>query len=362
MTGRFTMLLGAALIVCLAATSAAAQWITLRTPGIPRTASGEVDLSAPPPPRTSDGAPDFSGLWGWQPGRYFATIAADLKPEEIAPWAQELRASRMEAHGKDDPTTYGCLPQGPRMNMFAPLPVKIVQTPQLLLVLSEDLTYRQIFLDGRSLPVNPDPSFMGYSVGRWEGDTLVVETIGFKDRTWLDFSGLPHTEALHIVERIRRTAFGHLEIEETITDPSVFTRPVTVRLGAQYVPDTELLEFICAENEKSRAHFVGAASDLVKEYLELAVKVSPDILAHYVGTYDFRIPENPATPMLFTITLDGDQLLLGDAPLIPLSETTFGGPFGRVEVVRDARGVAMHLVIRTSEGDTKAVRLTPPPR
>jgi hypothetical protein len=268
----------------------------------------------------------------------------------------------MEAYSKDDPAMYDCLPQGPRMNMFAPLPVKFVQTRQLLLMLSEDLTYRQIFLDGRSLPVNPDPSFMGYSVGRWDGDTLVVETIGFKDRTWLDFSGLPHTEALHIVERIRRTAFGHLEIEETLTDPSVFTRPVTVRLGAQYVPDTELLEFVCAENEKSRAHFVGAASDVFKEYLEMAIKVPSDILARYVGTYDFRIPENPTTPLLFSLTLDGDQLLLDGAPLIPLSETTFGGPFGRVEVVLDARGVAMHLLVRTSEGDTKAVRLTPQPR
>ena len=124
MPGLFTMILGAALMVCLSATSAFAQWITLRTPGIPRAASGEVDLlRLHLVPAT--GAPDFSGLWGWQPGRYFVTVAADLKPEEIAPWAQELRASRMEAHGKDDLAMYGCLPQGPRMNTFAPLPVKI---------------------------------------------------------------------------------------------------------------------------------------------------------------------------------------------------------------------------------------------
>jgi len=361
MPGSFTAILGAAFMVCLSATSATAQWITLQTPGIPRTASGLVDLSAPPP-RTSDGTPDFSGLWGWQPGRYFGTVAADLKPEEIAPWAQELRAGRMEAYGRDDPAMYDCLPQGPRMNMFAPLPVKFVQTPQLLLMLSEDVTYRKIYLDGRSLPVNPDPSFMGYSVGRWDGDTLVVETIGFKDRTWLDFSGLPHTEALHISERIRRTTFGRLEIEETITDPAVFTRPVTIRLGAQYVPDTELLEFVCAENEKSRAHIVGVASDLVRQDLEMAVTVPPDILGRYIGTYDFRIPENPATPLLFTLTLEGDRLLLEGAPLIPLSETTFAGPFGRLEVVLDGQGAATHLLIRTAEGESRAVRLAPAPR
>ena len=361
MPGSFTAILSAAFMMCLSATSATAQWITLRTHGIPRTASGEVDLSAPPP-RTSDGTPDFSGLWGWQPGRYFGTVTADLKPEEVSPWAQELRAGRMEAYGKDDPAMYDCLPQGPRMNLHAPLPVKFVQTPQLLLVLSEDLTYRQIFLDGRPLPVHPDPSFMGYSVGHWDGDTLVVETIGFKDRTWLDFSGLPHTEALHIVERLRRTTFGRLEIEETLTDPAVFTRPVTIRLGAQYVPDTELLEFVCAENEKSRTHIVGSPSDLLKRDLEKAVTVAPDILARYVGTYDFRIPENPSTPILFELTFDGDHLLAGGAPVIPLSETAFGGPFGRFEVVLDDRGMASHLLIRVSEGELKAVRVAPAPR
>jgi hypothetical protein len=356
MTASFTLALGAVLMLCLSASPAGAQWITTRTPGVPRTVSGGVDLSAPPP-RTSEGRPDFSGLWGWQPGRYFGSIAADLKPEEIAPWAQELRMRRMEAFGKEDPATFDCLPQGPRMNMFAPLPVKIVQTPQLLAILSEDLTYRQIFLDGRSLPVDPDPSFMGYSVGHWHGDTLVIETMGFKDRTWLDFSGLPHTEALHITERIRRTTFGYLDIEETITDPTVFSRPFTVRFGAQYVADTELLEFVCSENEKSRSHIVGAASDLVKRDLEMAVKVSPEILARYAGTYDYRIPENPAIPMLFPITLEGDQLLLAGAPLIPLSDTTFGGPFGRVEVVRDTSGMATHLLVRTAEGEMKAVRV-----
>ena len=346
----------ASLVLCLSSASATAQWIKLPTPGVPRTANGDVDLSAPAP-RTTDNKPDLSGIWGWQPGRYFGTVAADLKPEEIAPSARALVASRMESLGKDDPANFGCLPQGPRMNLFAPIPAKIVQTPQLVVILSEDLSYRQIFLDGRPLPANPDPSFMGYSVGRWDGDTLVVETIGFKDRTWLDFSGLPHTEALRITERIRRTRFGHLDIEETLVDPDVFAKPIAVRLGAEYVPDTELLEFVCAENEKSHAHIVGTASDLVKRDLEKAVTVSPQILAKYVGTYDLRLPENPTTPMLFSITLDGDHLLLGGGPLVPFSETIFGGMGGRIEVVKDATGSVTHLLIRMSEGDLKAKRL-----
>jgi hypothetical protein len=305
----------------------------------------------------SDGTPDLSGVWGWQPGRYFGTVAADLKPDEVAPWARDLVVRRMEALGKDDPANFGCLPQGPRMNLFAPIPAKIVQTSKLIVILSEDLSYRQIFLDGRQLPTNPDPSFIGYSIGRWQGDVLVVETIGFKDRTWLDFSGLPHTEALHVTERIHRTTFGHLDIEETIDDPAVFKKPVTVMLGAQFVPDTELLEFICAENEKSRAHIVGSASDLIKADLEKAVKVAPQVLAAYVGTYDLRLPENPTTPMLVPMTLDGDRLLFGGGPLVPFSETTFGGMGGRVEVIKDANGVVTHLMIRMSEGELNAVRV-----
>jgi hypothetical protein len=338
---------------------ARAQWIKLPTPGIPRTATGDADLSAPVP-RAPDGRPDLSGVWGWQPGRYFMSIAADLKPEEITPWARDFVVQRMERLGKDDPAMLQCLPQGPRLNLFAPIPVKIVQTPRLIVILSEDLTYRQIFVDGRLLPEDPDPSFMGYSVGRWEDATLVVESIGFKDRTWLDFSGLPHSEALRITERIRRTTFGHLEIEETLTDPAVFTKPVTVTLGAQFVADTDLLEYVCAENEKSREHIVGTASELIKSDLEKAVYVSPDVLAKYVGTYDFRIPENPTTPMLFPITLREDRLFLAGGPLVPLSETVFAAMGTRVEMVIDRDGVVTHLLMRTSEGDSKAVRLADP--
>ena len=171
----------ALLMVLAAAGNADAQWLRHPTPGIPRTASGEVDLTAAAP-RTPDGKPDLSGVWGWSPGEHIGTLATRLKPEDIKPWARELQMKRGETFGRDDPGQFQCLPQGPRMNLYAPILAKIVQTPALILILSEDLTYRQIFMDGRALPKDPDPSFMGYSIGHWEGDTLVVETIGFKDR------------------------------------------------------------------------------------------------------------------------------------------------------------------------------------
>jgi hypothetical protein len=189
-------------ITLSSAIPAAGQWLNHPTRGIPRTSDGRADLGAPPP-RTADGHPDLSGIWGWQPGRFIGPITQDLKPEEIRPWARTLAAQRIDRMGQDDPSNYDCLPQGPRLYLYAPIPAKIVQTPGLVLILSEDLTYRQIFLDGRDLPKDPDPSFMGYSVGRWDGDTLVVETIGYKDRTWLDFAGMPHSEKLRITERIR---------------------------------------------------------------------------------------------------------------------------------------------------------------
>jgi hypothetical protein len=199
---------------------------------------------------------------------------------------------------------------------------------------------------------------MGYSVGRWEGDTLIVESIGFKDRTWLDFAGTPHSEALRITERIRRPRFGQLEIEETIDDPEVFTRPFTVSLGAHLTADSELLEYVCAENERSRQRLVGRASEEIRTSLANAVNVAPEILAKYAGVYDMRFPENPATPNLLPLRAEGNRLFAGDGPpLIPLSDTIFASPFGRIEFVVDARGVVTHLLLRVVEGDKKAPRV-----
>lgn len=350
---RLGLLIGT-MICSVASQPVSAQWLKQPTPGLPRTAEGQPDLQAPAP-RTADGKPDLSGIWGWKPGRYVGNILRDLEPDDIQPGARALADQRMEDLGKDDPSNILCLPQGPRMNLFAPLLAKIVQTPALIVILSEDMTYRQIFLDGRSLPPDPAPSFMGYSVGRWEGDTLVVESLGFKDRTWLDFGGHPHTEALRVTERIRRRSLGQLEIEETLEDPALYARPWTVTLGAQLVVDTELLEYVCQENEKSRPRMVGKASDDAKH----AIAVAPEILAKYVGTYEYRLPENPTTPMFFTIRMEGGTLYVGARPLIPLSDTSFGGA-GRMEVVRDARGDVMHLLLIGAEGELKAVRVPAP--
>ena len=153
-------------LVLGAAHTTNAQWLKQPTPGLVRTADGTVDLSAPAP-RTNDGEPDLSGVWGWQPGRYLFSVGVDLTPSDIRDWARELTSTPRQRLGKDDPN-FRCLPQGPRMNLYAPIPVKIVQTPTLVLILSDELTYRQIFLDGRTLPKDPEPSFMGYSVGHWD--------------------------------------------------------------------------------------------------------------------------------------------------------------------------------------------------
>jgi len=203
------------------------------------------------------------------------------------------------------------------------------------------------------------PSFMGYSVGRWEGDdTLVVETIGYKDRTWLDFAGTPHSEKLRITERVRRPDFGHLEIVETIDDPVVFARPFTVTMGAQFSPDTELLEFVCAENERNRSHFSGTMSELMKENLSRAVTIAPAILEKYAGTYDFRYPETPTTPQYVQLRMQNGQLTMGGPPLIALSETRFSSGFGVFDVIRDEHGVATQLVMRVAEGEIRATRVT----
>jgi len=338
----------------LVATPLAAQWLNHPTVGIPRTADGKPILSASAP-RLPAGKPDLSGIWTMSPGPYAFNIAADLKPGEVQPWADALFKQRTEDLGKDSPFT-ACLPMGPVFNLNPVAMAKIIQTPALIAILSEDLTYRQIFLDGRNLPVDPNPSFMGYSVGRWDGDTLVVESTGFNEKTWLDFGGHPHSEALRITERIRRRDFGHLDIEETLADSRIYARPWTVAIHANLIIDTEMLEFVCAENEKDRQHLVGKASDDLKK----AVNDAPEVLSKYVGTYDFRFPENPTQVVPIKITNSNGGLVfefLGNKrPLIPLSNTTFSSEGNPITFVANDRGVVTHLVMQAAEGDLKALR------
>ena len=326
-----------------------AQWLNQPTAGMPRTADGVPNLAAPPP-KSADGKPDLSGLWrlGLTMG-YAANITADLAAGDIQPWAAALSRQRLEDFGKDDPEITGCLPGGPR-HITRPGLAKIIHTPRLIAILYEDLSYRQIFMDGRQLPRDPNPSWMGYSVGRWDGDTLIVETAGFNDRTWLDFAGHPHSEALLITERYRRRDFGHMDLQVTLDDPKVYAKPWTLAAGGSLAADTELLEYVCGENEKDRTHLVGRTAD------EKKVVVAPAVLATYVGAYR-------AGAQVFNISLAGDQLLIdfrgeGKVPMIPLSQTTFSPRLlGTYQFVRDDRGVVTHMLVHSAEEVLRAERI-----
>ena len=254
------------LVGALSAAPALAQWENVKQTNIPRTADGKPNLSAPAP-RGPDGKPDLSGMW-WMPNpgpantgippKYLNNIAADLKPEEVPmqPWAATLFQQRGAAFSRDFPYTR-CLPAGPMIHSF-PAPWKVIQTPGLVAILYENsMTYRQIFMDGRILSRDPDPTFMGYSVGHWEGDTLVVETAGYNDKTWLDFSGHPHTDALHMTERLHRRDFGHMEVQLTFDDPKAYTKPWTVKIDPVLYLGGDLLESVCTENEKDLQHVLG---------------------------------------------------------------------------------------------------------
>ena len=199
-----------AVVTLALGTPLAAQWLTRQTPGIPRTPDGKPNLAAAAP-RTPDGKPDLSGLWTKFSPKYARNVAADLKPEEIQPWARAVVDARHEDLGKDG-MQIRCLPLGPAYptsgDSTGSEMVRIVQTPQLIVMLNPDLTYRQIWMDGRTLEQEPNVSWMGYSVGRWEGDTLVVESFGFHPGTWLDRDGNTHTDKLRLTERYRRPNFG----------------------------------------------------------------------------------------------------------------------------------------------------------
>ena len=262
-----TIALASAAIVA----SASAQWLNYPTAGVPRSPDGTPNLSAPAP-RTAEAKPDFSGLWEpdvsdgratvFNPGAVFPpewyNIGAQLgNGLPLRPWARDMRIARKLENSKDSPDGK-CLPMGPLMDHSNRSPRKFVQVPGLLVILYEkSFVYRQIFTDGRPLPTDPQPSFEGYSSAKWDRDTLVVETIGLRDGSWADEEGTPLTETAKITERFRRPNFGKLEIEVTVDDPKAYTAPWTILLRHHIKLDTDLLEYVCLENEKSTQHIVG---------------------------------------------------------------------------------------------------------
>ena len=348
------------LVTLLIAAPALAQWLDYPTPGLPRLPNGQPNLTAPAP-RTPDGKPDLSGLWNRISPKYRINIASDLKPEEVQPWARELVAQRTENLGRDSMTAL-CLPLGPAYNTDADGTgggmMKIIQTPGLILILNADLTYRQIFLDGRPLEKSPNPTWMGYSVGHWDGDTLVVESFGFNDRTWLDSSGHPHSESLRTTERYRRRDVGHLDLEVTLQDPAVYARPWTVAVRAELAADTEMLEFVCNEDSGRREHWVGKASDETKS----DVHVAPEILAKYAGTYVEQPKLWRVVPRVVKITV-ADGVLFGDLDgrgpqrQFARSETSFSG-FGGLSIrfAKNSQGEVTDLFVQHVSGDYRFAR------
>ena len=211
----------------------AAQWMNYPTPGTPRTKDGKPNLSAPAP-RTREGKPDFSGIWALPDSdpdaKYLANLAADGIEVPMQPWAEALYRERQTNQAKDRPSGQ-CLPHSVTDFDAHHMPKKVIQTPGLIVMLFESYhTFRQIFTDGRPLPKDLDPAWFGYSVGKWEGDTLVVDTVGINEKTWLDDGGHPHSDALHVIERFRRPDFGHMEVQVTIDDPKAYTKPWTVTI------------------------------------------------------------------------------------------------------------------------------------
>jgi hypothetical protein len=279
-------MLALGIIVAGAAAPVSAQWLNYPTPGTPLNRDGKPDLTAKAP-RVSDGKPDLSGVWKIEPpppgeyerlygpvgagavvgddardqNKHFFNLFADFKPgeEPLRPEAvaqtrknlQDVIANSAGAH---------CLPFGLPNRYFNAIPFKIFQTPSELVMYFElDGAFRQIHTDGRKLPSDPFPSWMGYSAGKWEDDTLVVDSAGFNDKTWLDVRGHPHSEALRVRERFHRRDFGHMDIEATVDDPVMLTKPVTVKFTVLLIPNSDILETFCSEGERDQGYTRGAA-------------------------------------------------------------------------------------------------------
>jgi hypothetical protein len=267
-----------------AAPALLAQWPAYPTPGVPKTADGKPNLTGPAP-KAANGKPDLSGVWLYArppgepppapPAAPAPGATGDIVPAAVRrsqfwnlgasfkdglpfqPWAAELHKQRVEQNSKDNPDAH-CLPLGVMQLHTHGQPRKIIQTPDVTVIIYEaNAGLRQIFTDGRPLPKDAEPWWFGYSVGKWDGDTLVVESNNFKDLGWLDVEGSPLTSSGRIIERMRRVDYGHLETEVTIDDPKAYTKPWTVTVHHRIMLDTDLIEFVCQENDHAGPHLVG---------------------------------------------------------------------------------------------------------
>ena len=333
----------AALILTMGAIPAEAQWLDWPTPGIPRTPDGKPNLKAPAP-RGPDRKPDLSGVWDGP------NVVARPDRTNVHSWVADLARKYQLEYFKTRPY-YQCRPSGPEAERFGGWK-RFLQTPTAIAILNDDLTYRVIHMDGRKLEANPAPSWMGYSVGRWEGDTLVVDSVGFNDKTWTSRYGISHTEALRTTERYRRTDFGHLQVEVTYTDPAAYAKPWGFTEIMTLAADTEMLEAIC---EWSSDHWEGTVSD------GPPVSVPPDVMARYVGSYSGIYGGNKRT---IEVSVSGGQLMvkivgaaqieggLGTAgldpdapqPLLARSQTLFEGLGLGFQFIVDDKGVVTDLV------------------
>ena len=336
--------------VCAAVVVLDAQWIKLTTPGLPRLPDGKPNLTAPAP-RTADGKPDLSGLWKNDGGdRLYNNVTADLQVSDVAPWAHALFVKRSLEFGKDSMETQ-CLPMGPAYLTTRYREYRIVQTPALIMMAFDDGMHRDIWMDGRSLEADPNPTWMGYSVGRWDGDALVVESNGFTDRSWLDFGGHPHTEALRITQRYTRRNIGEMSVQVTMVDPMVYAKPIAFTMPVKLRADTEMLEGFCENHHKSRERMATTRAAAV-------VQVPTATLTRYVGTYD---TVDDGDKHFVHVTLDSTNLWFdydgkGKEMLIALSPTRFSWSGSIVDFSPSSDGavkIDMHYVESTESGSRR---------